>query len=182
MHSAYKLNKKEDNIQPWCTPFPILNQSIISCPVASWPPYRFLRRQIRWSDIYISLRIFHSLLWATVKGFPGGSDGNESTCNAGDLVQSLDWKDSLRRTWQSSPVSVPGEPPRTAGSQRLAVTERLSTGKQKGFSWVSEAKAGVCLHPLTFSMAQWMLEIWSLVSLPFLHVACTSGCSQLMCY
>ena len=37
--------KWSDNIQPWGTPFPICNQSIISCPVltiASWPAYRFL--------------------------------------------------------------------------------------------------------------------------------------------
>ena len=33
--------------------------------VASWPAYRFLRRQVRWSNIPISLRIFHSLLWST---------------------------------------------------------------------------------------------------------------------
>ena len=29
MYSAYKLNKQGDNIQPWCTPFPILNQSAV---------------------------------------------------------------------------------------------------------------------------------------------------------
>ena len=29
----------------------------------------FLRRQVRWSDILIRLRIFHSLLWSTVKTF-----------------------------------------------------------------------------------------------------------------
>ena len=55
--SAYKLNKQGDNIQPWHTPFPILNQSIIACPVltvASWPAYRLLRRQVRWSGIPIS--------------------------------------------------------------------------------------------------------------------------------
>ena len=28
-------------------------------------------------------------------GFPGGSDSKESTCNAGDPVQSLDWEDPL---------------------------------------------------------------------------------------
>ena len=28
MYSAYKLNKQGDNVQPWCTPFPILNQSV----------------------------------------------------------------------------------------------------------------------------------------------------------
>ena len=41
-----KLNKQGDNIQPWCTPFPILNQSIVPCmllTVASWSAYRFLK-------------------------------------------------------------------------------------------------------------------------------------------
>ena len=69
MYSAYKLNKQGDNIQPWCsTPFPIWNQSVVSCPVrtvASWPAYRFLRRQVRRSGIPIPSRIFHSLLWST---------------------------------------------------------------------------------------------------------------------
>ena len=63
MYSAYELNKQGDNIQPWHTPFPIWNQSVVLCPVltvASWPAYRFLRRQVRWSGIPISLRIFHS--------------------------------------------------------------------------------------------------------------------------
>ena len=68
MYSAYNLNKQGDNIQPWCTPFPIWNQSIVPwlvLTVASWPAYRFHRRQVRWSGILISLRIFHSLLWST---------------------------------------------------------------------------------------------------------------------
>ena len=68
MYSAYKLNKQSDNIQPCCTPFPIWNQSIVPCPVltaTSWPAYRFLRRQVRWSGIPISWRIFHCLLWST---------------------------------------------------------------------------------------------------------------------
>ena len=33
MHSAYELNRQGDNIQPWHTPFPILNQSIVQCSV-----------------------------------------------------------------------------------------------------------------------------------------------------
>ena len=68
MYSAYKLNKQGDNIQPCCSPFPIWNQSIVSClvlTVASWPAYRFLRSQVRWSGIPIPWRIFHSLLWST---------------------------------------------------------------------------------------------------------------------
>ena len=72
MYSAYKLNKQSDNIQPWCTPFPIWKQSIVPCPVltvASWPAYRFLRRQVRWPGIPISLRIFQFVVIHTVKGF-----------------------------------------------------------------------------------------------------------------
>ena len=60
--------KQGDNIQPWRTPFPIWNQSVVPCPVltvASWPAYRFLKRQVRWSGIPISFRIFHSWLWST---------------------------------------------------------------------------------------------------------------------
>ena len=53
-------------------PFPIWNQLVVPCPaltVFSWPPYRFLRRQEKWSVIPISFRIFHSLSWSTFKGF-----------------------------------------------------------------------------------------------------------------
>ena len=68
MYSAYKLNKQGDNIQPWCTPFPIWSQSVVPCPVltvASWPAHRFLKRQVGWSGIPISWRIFHNLWWST---------------------------------------------------------------------------------------------------------------------
>ena len=50
------------------TPFAIWIQAVVPCPVltvASWPAYRFLRRQVRLSGIPISFRIFHSLLWST---------------------------------------------------------------------------------------------------------------------
>ena len=72
MYSAYKLNKQGDNTQPWRTPCPISNQSVVTCPVltvASWPAYRFLRRQIRWSDIPISSRFFQFVVLHTVEGF-----------------------------------------------------------------------------------------------------------------
>ena len=68
MYSPHKLNKQGDNIQPWRTPFPIWNQSVVPCPVltvASWPAYRFLKRQVRWSGIPISFRVFQSVLWST---------------------------------------------------------------------------------------------------------------------
>ena len=44
----------------------------ILCPVptvASWPAYRFLRRQVRWFGIPISWRIFQFVVIHTVKGF-----------------------------------------------------------------------------------------------------------------
>ena len=108
MYSAYKLNKQGDNIQPWCTLFPIWNQSVVPClvltVVASWPAYRFLRRQVRWSGIPISVGIFQFVVIHTVKGF----------------------------------------------------------------SIVNEAEVDVFLE----------LAIWSLVPLPFLSPACTSGSSQ----
>ena len=69
MYSTYKLNKQGDNIPvTWCTLDTLLSQfctSVVPCPVLtvpSWPVYRFLSRQVRWSGIPISLRIFHSLL------------------------------------------------------------------------------------------------------------------------
>ena len=68
MYPAYKLNKQGDNTQTWYTPFPILNQLFVPCLVltaGSWPAYRFLRRQVRWSGIPISSRIFHSLWRST---------------------------------------------------------------------------------------------------------------------
>ena len=62
---SLQLNKQGNNIQPWRTPFPMWNQSVVPCPVltiAFWPAYRFLRRQVRWPGIPISWRIFYSLL------------------------------------------------------------------------------------------------------------------------
>ena len=51
MYSESKLSKHSDNIQPWHTHFPTLNQSIVPCLVlmiASCPACRLLRMQVRW--------------------------------------------------------------------------------------------------------------------------------------
>ena len=71
MCSACKLNNQGDNIQPWCTLFPIWNQSIVPRlvqTVASWPAYRFLRRQVRWSGIPLSEK-FPTVCCDPRKGF-----------------------------------------------------------------------------------------------------------------
>ena len=116
MYSAYKLNKQGDNIQPWCTHFPIWKQSVVPCPVltvASWSAYRFLRRQVRQSGFPVS------------KNFP-----------------------------------------------QFVVIHAV-----KGFGIVNKAEIDVFLELSCFSMSQQMLAIWSLVSLPFLNPAWTSGSS-----
>ena len=72
MYHACKLNQQDDNIQPCCTPFPILNYSLVPCPVLAvgfWLAYMFLRRQVRWSGIPIFLRIFKCVVIYIVKGF-----------------------------------------------------------------------------------------------------------------
>ena len=69
-------------------------------------------------------------------GFPGGSDGKESACNAGDLSlipgsgRSIRW----RREWQSIAVFLPGELYRQRGlagyspwgRSELDMTEQLT--------------------------------------------------------
>ena len=72
MYSTYELNIPGDNMQPWCMPFPLWNQSVVTCPVptvASWPAYKFFRRWVRRSGIPISWRIFQFVVIHTVRGF-----------------------------------------------------------------------------------------------------------------
>ena len=115
MYSAYKLNKQGDNIQPWCTSFPIWNQSVVPCPVltfASWPAYRFLRRYGRWSSISISWRIFHFIVVHTVKGFSIVNEAEidvflDFSCfdpiNVGNLISgSSAFSKSSLNSWKSS--------------------------------------------------------------------------------
>ena len=60
-------------MQPWGAPFPIWNQSVAPCPVltvASWPAYRFLRKQVRWSWYSHLFQNFPQFVVIhTVKGF-----------------------------------------------------------------------------------------------------------------
>ena len=53
-------------------------------------------------------------------GFPGGSDGKESTCTTGDpgLIPGSG-KFPWRRKWQPPPVFLPGESPWTEEPGRL---------------------------------------------------------------
>ena len=71
MYITYKLNKQSDNIQPWCTSFPIWNQSVpcLVLTVASWPAYWFRRRQLG-SLVLLSFKNFPQFaVIHTVKDF-----------------------------------------------------------------------------------------------------------------
>ena len=63
-------------------------------------------------EIYIKLHIYAGMCIHIYMGFPGGSDGKESACNAGDLdlipgLGRFPW----RRAWRPNPVFFPGESP-----------------------------------------------------------------------
>ena len=45
-----------------------------------------------------------------LKGFPGSSDGKESTCNAGDPDLIPGWEDALEEGMLTMPVFLPGKP------------------------------------------------------------------------
>ena len=65
----------------------------------NWEPVR----------LYWKTRISFSNKLYVNTGFPGDSDGKESTCNVGDLgsIQKILW----RRAWQPIPVFLSGEAP-----------------------------------------------------------------------
>ena len=139
MYSTQELDERGDSIQPWHTPFPISNHSVVPYLVftVAWPAYRFHRRQARQSGIPISWKIFHNLLWSTQSqcGRPGFNP----------WVGKISW----RRKWQPTPVFLPGKSHgwrsllgySSWGWQELDTTEWLHFHFHtvKGFSIVSEA-------------------------------------------
>ena len=99
MYSVYKLNKQGDNILP----FPIGNQSVVSCPVltvAYWPAYRFLRRQVKWPGTPISLSIFHSLLWSTQSKALAWSIKQWITINCGKFWKTWEYQTTWPASWE----------------------------------------------------------------------------------
>ena len=65
IYSAYKLNKQSDNIQTWCTPFPIRNQPIVLCPDLTLDLHTDFSGGRSGGLVFPSRRIFHSLWWFT---------------------------------------------------------------------------------------------------------------------
>ena len=151
MYSAYKLNKQGDSIQPWRTPFPIWNQSVIPCPVltvASWPAYRFLKRQVRWSGIPIFFTVFYSLLWSTqlshVLLFCDTMDCNLPASSIHRIFQ--------QEYWSGLPFPSPGDLPDPG-------IEPMSHALQADFYWATREDLIFFLSPYKFLIQLW-LRYW----------------------
>ena len=102
------------------------------------------------------------------------SDGKESAGNAGDLgsisgVGKISWRREhpLEKGTATHSSILAWIIPWTEEPGRLQ-----SMGVAKSWTWLSDV----------FFMIQWVLATWSLVPLPFLNPACTSGSSQFMYY
>ena len=54
-------------------------------------------------------------------GFPGGSDGKESACNAGDQVCSLGWQDPLEEGMETHPSILAWRIPMDRGTWQATV-------------------------------------------------------------
>ena len=95
-----------------------------------------------------------------LSGFPGGSDGKESTCNARDLVQSLGQKDPLEEmathssilAWRSPWTEEPGGL-QSMRSQRVNRTEWLTPSFPLGIEWLTFS------FPLGDAVQLWILEL-----------------------
>ena len=109
--------------------------------------FHYARSQIwrvwKWfrSELFAQWNIYIIYIYFIYLSFPGGSDGKESACNAGDLAWSNPWigKIPWRKAWQSTLVFLPGESPWTKkpgglqsmGSQRVDQENPLEKGMAK---------------------------------------------------
>ena len=90
-----------------------------------------LLKTVLLKSLILLLTWFRKSLW----GFPGGSDVEESACNAGDLglIPGLG-RFLWRREWQSTPVFLPGE---FHGQRSLAGYIQLMWSQRVRHSWAT---------------------------------------------
>ena len=149
------------------------NLEPVPCPVltvASWPAYRFLKKQVRWSGIPISIRVFHSLLWRLKVGREGEDrawDGWMAPLSWWTLV----WVNCGSWWWTERPGVL-----QSMGSQRV------------GHDWATELNWPTWM---TFSGACEPCEqvpqslIWGVlrridVNLSYSHIFCPSSIQHLL--
>ena len=73
MYSAHKLKKQSDNIERWCIPFPILNQSVVPCLILKLLLLHLHTVSQEAGNVVWYSQLFknfpHSFVIYTVKGF-----------------------------------------------------------------------------------------------------------------
>ena len=154
-------------MQPWCIHFPIWNQSVVPClvlTVASWPAYRFLRRQIRWPDIAISWRIFHCLLWSmqsktslvaqSVKNLPAVQEIQVHSLGWGDALEKEMATHSSILAWKLSWTEEPGGL-QSIGLQRVGHDWVTNTYLHSQRLWHSQQSRSSCFSETL------LLFLWS---------------------
>ena len=182
MYSAYKLNKQGDNIQPWSTPFLILNQSVAPCPIltfASWPTCRFLRRQVRWCRKVWQPVLAHKLRYSCLE-----NPRPEQRSLASHSLQGrkeLDTAETTPRAWPQdflclwqyffAPVRVNSEGDAAAWLAGMLLAPSVSLyhrsyGPMRVFSWAFCSWGSEGLFGLSFSIA---LPVQALKGLPCLE-------------
>ena len=136
MYSAYKLNKRGDNIQPWHTPFPIWNQSVVPClgtfhsksqpskpKFKLWLPELGVEKCCRLVDIFCNCNLatcaYCSLQCNRPRGLLMKAAFRKASLMAQVVknlpamqetrVQSLSREDTWRREWQPTQVFLPEE-------------------------------------------------------------------------
>ena len=154
LHSVYKLNKQGENIQPWCTPFPIWNKSVVPClvlTVASWPAYRLNKQGDNlqpwltpfpiWNQSIVPCLVLTVASWTAYR--------------------------FLRRQVRCSDIPI-----------LWRIFQFVVIHTVKSFGVVIKAEVDVFLElSCFFDDPTEHLAIWSLVPLPFLKPAWTSGSS-----
>ena len=83
----------------------LVAQLIKNMPEMKETPVQFLDQEdpLQWRSGRLPTPVF--------LGFPGGTDGEESTCNVGILGSIPELGRSLRGAWQLTPVFLPEESP-----------------------------------------------------------------------
>ena len=179
MYSAFKINRvKIYSFDVLLSQFCMFHVPV-PCPVltvASWPEYRFLWRQVRWSGIPISLRIFHFVVIYTVKGFSEVSEAEKWKWKLLSCVllfatpwTILSMEFSRPEYWKGWPVlfSRGSSQPRN-GARVSCIAGGFSTNR--AIREANEAEVVfLCVEFSSFFYDPTGAAIWSLVTLPFLN-------------
>ena len=130
----------------------LLNTQKIKSPILHMAKYM-------WVCVYIYVCVggvcvyVHMIPWRRDRlptpvflGFPGASDGKESTCNAGDLGSIPGLGIPWRRAWQPTPVSCLENPHR---QRSLEGYSPWSHKESDTIEWLSTACVCVCIYIYT---------------------------------